>query len=190
VTIVRATPATSAVPLVTAPRPPPSTPIPPQLRPNQIARLPPAQSDLAYRLSLASFVSQFEEGKSFNETELSGLGLDLHYDRPILPLLHSVLSEAPLAGHSWHGIPEHYREVAPSRPPQDKVALFSEQTLLFIFETEPRSPLQAMAADELARRGFVFDEEAEKWRTPNRRDWDTERWREAPATPPEDATRL
>jgi hypothetical protein len=187
-TVAPRAPPSAPVQIVTAPRAPPAPAPAAAPRPSQITRLPPAQSDLAFRLSLASFVARFEDGRSFNETELAGLGLDLRYDRPILPLLHSVLSEAPLAARSWHAVPAAYRAVAPPGPPQDKLALFSEQTLLFIVETEPRTALQALAADELAKRGFAFDDDAERWRTPGRREWDTEHWREADA--PADPTEL
>jgi hypothetical protein len=107
---------------------------------------------------------------------LSSLGLDLQYERPILPFLHSILSEAPLAGRSSHRIPQHFREIVPPGTPQERLARFTAETLLFIFETEPRSGLQAAVADELGKRGYVYDEETERWRTPRGQEWDTGKW--------------
>jgi CCR4-NOT transcription complex subunit 2 len=161
------------------PAPPPPPPV--AIRPQQIARLQSPQSDLASRLSLLSFVTSFEDGKTFNETDLASLGLDLNYEKPIVPILHSVLSDSPLAGRSWHPIPECYAKVPAPGLPQDKISLFSEQTLMFIFDTEPRSALQNMAANELIKRGFVYDDESERWRTTEGREWSVELWKEVDA---------
>jgi hypothetical protein len=130
------------------------------------------------RLSLLSFVSSFEDGKSFNETDLATLGLDLQCDKPLLPMLHSVLSDAPLLNHSCHPIPESYKKVAVSGMPLEKVKLFSDETLMFIFATEAQTRLQSSAADELTRRGLVFDEERGRWQTQSGREWNMDLWKE------------
>jgi hypothetical protein len=96
----------------------------------------------------------------------------------MLPMLHSVLSDAPLAGHSFYPIPECYRDVVRPGGAQEKIAIFTDQTLLFIFETEPRTVMQALVAEELEKRGFVYDEDVEKWRTPSGKEWDPGRWKE------------
>jgi hypothetical protein len=126
---------------------------------------------------MRSFVSGFEERKSFNETDLASLGLDLDYERPLLPLLHSVLSDAPLSSHSKMPIPECYK-VSPPGSPQDKLTSLSGETLIFIFETEARTPLQRLAAEELKRRKYVLDEDTGRWQTPKGGEWNVEEWKE------------
>jgi hypothetical protein len=166
----------SPKPSVTHPSPLPSVPI--ALGPRRITRSQPPQSDLAVRLSLSTFVSQFEDGKSFNDTDIGTLGLDLHCDKPMFPALQSILSDAPLGERSCHPIPDCYRAVVAPVRAQEKTSLFTDQTLLFIFETEPRTAMQLLAADELQRRGFVYDDATEKWRTPRSRVWDAAKWAE------------
>jgi hypothetical protein len=134
-------------------------------------------------MSLSAFVSAFEDGKSYNETDLAGLGLDLECEGPLLPMLHSVLSEAPLLTNSCHPIPDYYRECPAVGSVEDKQALLTDQTLMFIFETEVRSKLQRIAAEELTKRGFSFDEETGKWFTRTGNEWSIEEWKEIEGAP-------
>ena len=184
--------------VVTGPGPQISTQIPPrastpgtmniQLRPPQpvvvqqstAAAPPPSpqQQPQMSRFSLLSFVSSFEEGKSFNETDLASLGLDLQCDKPLLPMLHSVLSDAPLLDKSCLPVPECYTKIETAGEPKEKIGLFTEQTLMFIFATQTRTPLQAQAAEELQKRGYVFDSDSETWRMPNGNEWSVDEWRE------------
>lgn len=146
---------------------PPPPPPPPSVLPNAAPN----------RLSLHSFVSTFEEEKSFNETNLEVLGLDLKCHKPLLPMLHSVLSDAPLLDHSQHPMPECYSKIQCGEP-SDKLSLFSSQTLLFIFYTYPCDPLQSQAASELQRRQWQFDEELEEWKDQDGNTWSADKWRE------------
>ena len=151
----------------------------PVVQPPPPSHPPPApQQPQMSRFSLLSFVSSFEEGKSFNETDLASLGLDLQCDKPLLPMLHSVLSEAPLLDKSCLPVPECYTKIENAGEPREKISLFTDQTLMFIFATQTRTPLQAQAAEELQKRGFVFDVENEKWRMPNGNEWSIDEWRE------------
>lgn len=140
---------------------------------------PPAQSQTqspAYnQMSLNSFVSSFEYGKTFNETDLSTLGLDLKCQEPFLPMLHSVLSDAPLLERSCYPIPECYSNISPTGAPEEKMSLFSEQTLLFIFYTN--QSLQEKAANELEKKGYTYSQENEEWRTPEGYKWSVEQWK-------------
>ena len=129
------------------------------------------------RLSLLSFISSFEDEKSFNETDLEVLGLDLEYKKPILPMLHSVFSDAPLLDHSKHPMPECYSKIQ-SGNPAEKLSLFSSKTLLFIFYTYPHDPLQIQAAAELTKRQWSFDEENEVWNDQDGNPWSVDQWRE------------
>ena len=138
----------------------------------------PQQQPQMSRFSLLSFVSSFEEGKSFNETDLASLGLDLQCDKPLLPMLHSVLSDAPLLDKSCLPVPECYTKIETAGEPKEKIGLFTEQTLMFIFATQTRTPLQAQAAEELQKRGYVFDGDSETWRMPNGNEWSVDEWRE------------
>jgi hypothetical protein len=142
------------------------------------------QPEQPSRLSLAQFVSQFEEGKSFNETDLGSLGLNLNYSGPFLPMLHSVLSSAPLLTVSCHPIPDYYLKCPSIGSMEDKQSLFTDQTLMFIFHTETGTPFQRMAAEELFRRGFQLDEYTGKWYTKNQNEWSIDEWREL--EPPEE----
>ena len=147
-------------------------PIPPEEPLNQ------KQKNLNFeRLSLLSFVSSFEDEKSFNETDLEVLGLDLKCQEPLLPMLHSVLSDAPLLDHSRHPMPECYSKIQAGNP-AEKLSLFTPKTLLFIFYTYPRDPLQIQAAAELIKRQWVFDEENEEWRDQDGNPWSVDQWRE------------
>lgn len=141
------------------------------------------------RLSLLSFVSAFEDGKSFNETDLATLGLDLKCQEPLLPMLHSVLSDAPLLEHSCHPTPECYSKILPTGEPQEKISLFTDQTLLFIFYTYTNNPLQIQAADELIKRGITFDEETCEWHPGDGIVWNCDTWKEqqeiVPASAPQ-----
>ncbi|KAK8833843.1 transcriptional regulator [Tritrichomonas musculus] len=145
-------------------------------QPNQVP-FPNPQPDAFHRLSLLSFVSTFEDEKSFNETDLEVLGLDLKCQEPLLPMLHSVLSDAPLLDHSRHPMPECYSKIQSGKP-IEKISLFSPQTLLFIFYTYPRDPLQVQAAAELIRRNWMFDE-VEGWRDQDGNTWSVDQWRES-----------
>jgi hypothetical protein len=142
------------------------------------------QSETASKLSLVAFVAAFEDGKSFNETDLATLGIDLNCQRPLLPMLHSVLSDAPLLTYSCHPLPDYYPRACATGLAQDKMAIFSDQTLLFIFETDTKSLLQKAVADELARRGWVFEEETERWISPSGNEWNVNEWKEIEAQIP------
>lgn len=164
-----------------------STPIPPQQQPTVNLSTPkplapvqtqPTPSENYNRLSLLSFVSAFEDTRTFNETDLASLGLDLKCSEPLLPMLHSVLSDAPLLEHSCHPTPECYTKILPTGEPQDKISLFTPQTLFFIFYTYTNNPLQILAADELTKRGYTFDEETCEWHSDPGLVWNCDTWKE------------
>jgi hypothetical protein len=55
------------------------------------------------------------------------------------------------------------------------MAHFTTKTLVFIFEV--RSPLQAQAAEELARRGWVFDPKTGRFQAAGGNEWSLEQWK-------------
>lgn len=140
----------------------------------------PQQIEQYNKVSLLSFVTQFEEDKSFNETDLGDLGLDLKCQEPLLPMLHSILSDAPLLDKSVLPMPDCYRKIPSLEKPQEKMNMFSKETLMFIFYSMPKTPLQAQAAEELVKHGYTFDEEAGVWKTSNGMIWSVEQWKEVP----------
>lgn len=151
--------------------------ITPPSQPTTTTSPPIPSADAFNRLSLLSFVSTFEDEKSFNETDLEVLGLDLKCQEPLLPMLHSVLSNAPLLDHSKYPTPESYSSVNQPGNPIEKVALFPPATLLFIFYTCPHDPLQVQAAQELLRRQWTYDDENEEWRDPDGNPWSISQWK-------------
>ncbi|KAH0786482.1 NOT2/NOT3/NOT5 domain-containing protein [Histomonas meleagridis] len=155
---------------------------PPQVQPKPQQIRQPPQSPVYHQVSLNSFVMSFDYGKTFNETDLSTLGLDLKCQEPLLPMLHSVLSDAPLLDHSCYPIPECYAKVSPAGKPEEKISLFSDQTLLFIFYTHPNSELQEKAANKLIKKGYKYSPENEEWTTPDGYQWNLEQWKEVEET--------
>jgi hypothetical protein len=130
---------------------------------------------------LSAFVSSFEGGQSFNETDLSTLGIDLNYDRPLLPMLHSVLSEAPLLGNSSCPIPDWYGAMEAPGSLEVKILVFPEPTLIFLFETGAGTEVQKLASAELIRRGYVFEDDTAQWIAANGNEWDVDAWKEVEA---------
>jgi hypothetical protein len=59
-------------------------------------------------------------------------------------------------------MPDSYPRACAAGLVQDKMAIFSDQMLLFIFETDTKSLLQRAVADELTRRGWVFEDDTER----------------------------
>lgn len=172
------TPKPQPIPPSPKPQPIPPSPNPQPDLPKLQPKINPQEKNLQ-RLSLLSFITSFEDEKSFNETDLEVLGLDLKCKEPLLPMLHSVLSDAPLLDHSKHPIPECYSKIQlGSGNPAERLSLFSPKTLLFIFYTYPHDPLQIQAASELNKRQWTFDEENEEWIDKNGNHWSVDQWRE------------
>ena len=169
-------PRSNTTPIEPSVKPPPQISQQP-IRPQISQQRPVPQSSELAKLSLLSFISSFEETKTFNETDLASLGLDLKCEKPLLPMLHSVLSDAPLLDKSCLPIPECYTK-ANAGDPQEKIGVFSDQTLVFIFETQTGTTMQTLAAEELKKRGFSFDSESGKWRIPSGNEWSVDQWRE------------
>lgn len=95
---------------------------------------PQPEIDLIRLTILQSFISSFEEEKSSNETDIEVLGLDLKCQEPLLPILHSVLSDAPLHDNSRHPTPESYSKIQlRSKNPAEKLSLFSPKLFFSSF---------------------------------------------------------
>ena len=138
---------------------------------------PPAAPDFFSKLSLLSYVAAAKEGKSFNDTDLNSLGIDLNEKEPMLPMLHSVLSDAPLSSHSVYPTPSSYSSLSTNEDPTEKMNLFSDQILFFIFYTQVKSDMQVAAANELIRRAFTYDEDKGTWSNSEGYEWDVNQWK-------------
>lgn len=132
------------------------------------------------KYSLNSFVSTFLHKPDFNETNLSSLGIDLETDQPLLPLIHSMLSDYPMFQNSRMEFPKSYKNIQP--PPSDKMWSLTEETLLLIFFTQP-GPQQAQAANELINKfHYTWDNEHSVWKLPTGATWDVDKWMQIPSS--------
>ena len=143
---------------------------------------PPPAPDFFSKLSLLSYVSSAKEGKSFNDTDLNSLGIDLNEKEPMLPMLHSVLSDAPLSSHSVYPTPSSYSSLSTNEDPTEKMNLFSIQILFFIFYTQVKTDMQVAAAEELIKRGYSYDEDKGTWSNTDGSEWDVNQWKLIEAT--------
>ncbi|EAY10249.1 hypothetical protein TVAG_046710 [Trichomonas vaginalis G3] len=155
----------------------PSQPPPVIITKEFISPQPPAAADYFSKFSLLSFVTSFKDEKSFNETDLYSLGLNLNKEEPLLPMLHSVLSDAPLLNNSCYPMPKSYAALERSENPIEKINLFSDSILLFIFYTQSQTDMQTAASNELIRRGFQYDEEKCTWSNSEGAEWDINQWK-------------
>ena len=128
-----------------------------------------------FSLTRNSYV--FSHQKTFNETNLFELGIDLSSDKPILPKLKSIVSELPFGEASEYEIPEIYKEIEIKNPEEAEEMFISKATvecLLFIFYCKPRTKSQLNAAKELEKRGFTFKNQ--KWFDKEGRSFDSNKW--------------
>ena len=138
---------------------------------------PPAAPDFFSKMSLLSYVTSFKDEKSFNETDLFSLGINMKEKEPMLPMLHSVLSDAPLSSHSVYPTPKSYADLSTNEDPVAKIGLFKDQILFFIFYTQPKTEMQAAAYKELEDRGYSYDEDKGIWLNSDGAEWDVNQWK-------------
>lgn len=92
------------------------------------------------KLTLNSFVSSFQSYKSFNETKLESLGIDLNSNQPLLPDIYSVLSELPMPSVKPNSVPNSYKNLNFEGNVLNRIELFPVQTLIlrFILKGNPK----------------------------------------------------
>lgn len=81
--------------------------------------------------------------------DLTTLGLNLSSSDSLYSTFASPFSDTPLKRDNQYQIPPCYFIQPPLPPPVDKMSLFSDETLFYIFYTMPQDALQAAAANEL-----------------------------------------
>lgn len=107
--------------------------------------------------SLENVVTEYENECTFNETDITSLGIDFESDKPILPYLKSIVSDLPFGSSTTYRIPASFNFKQPqSLNPFIKFA--SDETLLYIFYSQPRSQQQVDAANELKSRNYTFNQ--------------------------------
>ena len=121
----------------------------------------------------------FSNFKTFNETNLFDLGIDISSSDPIFPSLESIISDNPLGENTFYHIPQSYK-IIDTKSFQKNENLFlknaSNECLLFIFYSKPRTVSQVKAAEELERRNFVYLSEKQKWKNENNQIFNEEKW--------------
>ena len=111
----------------------------------------------------------FSHYKTFNETNLFNLGFDITSEDPIFPNLQSIVSDIPLGDQTFYQIPQTYQNIDYKRF-QNNEEIFiknaSDECLLFIFYSKPRTISQIKAGNELINRNFVYISELKQWKNP------------------------
>lgn len=103
-----------------------------------------AQNSTAY--SLHSFILEFNELQSYNNTDLLFLGLDFKSTEPLLKTTTSIIEDYPCS----------------YRFQQKKIRLFEIKTLFYMFYTQ-REDIQLLAAKQLMKRGYTYSKEDNVW---------------------------
>ena len=133
-------------------------------------------SDYTSKKSLQAFVSEFQQTTSFNETDLTQLGIDVNSTQPLLPNLQSVMSAIPLGMKSSYQAPQWYKSIPQEPDIKQRISLFGTQTLFFIFYGCGKKESR-LAALELQRRGYTYNSETNEWSSPNGSVWDMSQWK-------------
>ena len=109
----------------------------------------------------------FDHYKTFNETNLFDLGIDITSSGPIFPNLQSIVSDLPLGEKSFYQNPEEYQRIdynAFQANEEIFIKSASDECLLFIFYSKPRTISQKYASDELINRKFVYINDMKQWK--------------------------
>jgi CCR4-NOT transcription complex subunit 2 len=96
-------------------------------------------------------------------TDLTTLGLNLSSTEVLYNSFASPYSTSPLKQEPDHIIPECYFINPALSVPTDKMNLFSDETLFYIFYGMPNDVLQVAAAVELAARDWSYHTELRVW---------------------------
>lgn len=96
-------------------------------------------------------------------TDLTTLGLNLSSTDVLHTTFASPFSSTPLKQEPNHSIPDCYFINPPLTVPTDKMNLFSDETLFYIFYGMPNDVLQVAAAVELAARDWSYHTELRVW---------------------------
>jgi len=96
-------------------------------------------------------------------TDLTTLGLNLSSPDVLYLTFASPFSDTPLKREPEYQIPSCYYIRPSLPPPTDKMSLFSDETLFYIFYSMPRDALQVAAAAELQARDWTYHTEQKLW---------------------------
>uniref|UniRef100_A0A6B2L1G4 NOT2/NOT3/NOT5 C-terminal domain-containing protein n=2 Tax=Arcella intermedia TaxID=1963864 RepID=A0A6B2L1G4_9EUKA len=96
-------------------------------------------------------------------TDLTTLGLNLGSSDALYATFASPFSDVPLKREPEYQIPSCYYIRPPLAPPTDKMSLFSDETLFYIFYSMPKDALQFAAAAELQNRDWTYHTELKLW---------------------------
>ena len=120
----------------------------------------------------------FSHQKTFNETNLFDLGVDLYSESPLLPKLKSIVSEIPFGNETKYYIPDIYQNIENIEENEENfIKKASDECLFFIFNSKPRTISQKMAANELKERGFKYDGNIKTWINKNGFIFDINQWK-------------
>jgi CCR4-NOT transcription complex subunit 2 len=152
------------VPIQNSPQPQQISPQPPQT--SQPASQSPQQEPDAYGLLGLLRVLKLTD-RDLNMlafgTDLTTLGLNLSSPDALYATFSSPFSDTPLKREPEYQIPTCYYIRPPLPPPTDKMSLFSDETLFYIFYSMPRDALQIAAANELQARDWTYHTELKLW---------------------------
>lgn len=160
---LRASGAMSRPPSVIAPKAPlPSAPLQVSLQPS--SSLPSGTSEDPYGLlGLLQVLKNRELSTLASGTDLTTLGLNLSAADMLYPSFASPFADAPLKREAEFQIPSCYLIRPPLPPPTDKMSLFSDETLFYIFYSMPGDSMQLAAAQELQARDWTYHLELKVW---------------------------
>jgi len=95
--------------------------------------------------------------------DLTSLGLNLSSAEVLFSSFASPFSEEPISKDPELQIPSCYIIRPPLPAPNDKMNLFSDETLFYIFYSMPGDALQIAAAHELQARDWSYHMELKLW---------------------------
>lgn len=96
------------------------------------------------------------------EFDVYNLGIDLQTTDPLLPDVYYVGSDAPMIFHGQYPGPSYPRNPDPTDA-IDRIRVFSDETLIFMFFLHARDKIQRAAFLELKKRQYSFDTEKNTW---------------------------
>ncbi|KAF5319908.1 hypothetical protein D9611_011044 [Ephemerocybe angulata] len=111
--------------------------------------------------------SELDHGLSSIGTDLGTMGLDMSYPGNLYSTFITPWADQSAAHQvepDFH-LPACYLSVQAPPPGPSKAALFSDETLFFMFYSSPRDALQEVAAQELWNRNWRWHKELRLWIT-------------------------
>lgn len=98
-------------------------------------------------------------------TDLTTLGLNLNSPDCLYATFASPFTDTPSRREPEYHLPVCYYMQPPMQPPEQKIAHFADETLIYIFYAMPQDLLQMVAAIELHNRDWRFHKGLQLWFT-------------------------